>query len=38
MGIQIMLVEQDQAEGDRLSFSLRDGGHEVVRVSHPAQA
>ncbi|WP_343619441.1 response regulator transcription factor, partial [Ralstonia sp.] len=38
MGIQILLVEQDQAEGERLSFSLRDGGHDVQRVSHPGQA
>ena len=38
MGIQIMLVEQDQAEGERLSFSLRDGGHDVQRVGNPGQA
>ncbi len=38
MGIQILLVEQDQAEGERLSFSLRDGGHLVQRVDGPAQA
>lgn len=38
MGIQILLVEHDQAEGERLSFSLRDGGHDVQRVSHPGQA
>lgn len=38
VGIQILLVEHDQAEGERLSFSLRDGGHDVQRVSHPSQA
>ncbi|CAH0447194.1 Phosphate regulon transcriptional regulatory protein PhoB [Ralstonia syzygii subsp. syzygii] len=38
MGNQILLVEQDQAEGERLSLSLRDGGHHVQRVDSPAQA
>ncbi|MGD7198739.1 winged helix-turn-helix domain-containing protein [Ralstonia pseudosolanacearum] len=38
MGIQILLVEQDQAEGELLSLSLRDGGHHAQRVDSPAQA
>ncbi len=38
VGTQIVLVEQDQAEGERLSFSLRDGGHHVLRVDSPVQA
>ena len=32
MGKQILLVEQDQAERERLLSSLRGGGHVVQRV------
>lgn len=32
MGIQILLVEQDQAEREQLLSSLRDGGHLVQQV------
>lgn len=38
MGNQILLVDQDHAQLERLTFSLHDGGHRVQRVSSLAQA
>ncbi len=38
MGNQILLVDQDHAQLERLTFSLHDGGHRVQRVSNLAQA
>lgn len=38
MGNQILLVDQDHAQLERLTFSLHDGGHHVQRVSSLAQA
>lgn len=37
MGNQILLVDQDHAQLERLTFSLHDGGHHVQRVSSLAQ-
>lgn len=38
MGHQILLVDRDQAQLERLSLLLHDGGHRVVRASGLAQA
>lgn len=38
MGSQILLVDQDHAQLERLTFSLHDGWHRVQRVSSLAQA
>ena len=38
MGNQILLVDQDRALLERLTFSLHDGGHHVQRVSSLTQA
>jgi len=38
MGIRILLVDRDQAQRERLSLLLHDGGHRVLRATGLAQA